>query len=217
MAIKLPVLPFELNDLEPHLSKQTVVFHYGKHHKKYVSTLNELIKNTQYDSMTLEEIMCLSYREDEKIFNNAAQAWNHSFFWNCLTHKRHLTQSESFNDLLELNFGSFASFQSQFNKAALEVFGSGWTWLVYNEDKTLSIESTEGAVNPVVEGKIPLFTCDVWEHAYYLDYKNDREEYLKNVWPIVNWEFVENNIKVTPAHFNRTLKFASVDRVGLPH
>ena len=195
MAIRFPPLPFELAALEPYSSKETLEFHHGKHHKNYVKILNELLVGTHYETHTLAEIVKESFNVDSAIYNNAAQAWNHDFYWKCLEPRGRLPSS-SFVDLIEKDFKSFKKFKEEFLEAGKNVFGSGWVWLVQSNGK-LSIESLSNAGNPMVFGKKPILVCDVWEHAYYLDHKNMRENYLKNFWPLVNWVFVERNCALT--------------------
>lgn len=194
MPIELPELPYPKNALEPYMSKQTLEFHYGKHHKKYIETLNKLITGTEFENKTLEEIMQTSFHQEEKIYNNAAQAWNHTFFWNCLTPEQE-GPSPEFSKVIAENFGSFEDFKTKFTKEAKNLFGSGWAWMVKDSSGAIKIRALGNAGNPLVEcGETPLLTCDVWEHAYYLDYQNDRPQFLENFWQIVNWNFVEENL-----------------------
>ncbi len=189
MAFELPALPYERDALEPHISKETLDYHYGKHHQAYVTNLNKLVKDSDFENATLEEIMSKS---DGGIFNNAAQIWNHTFYWNSLTPGG----SEPQGDLkaaIEKQFGSQDAFKEQFTTASLTLFGSGWTWLVQNTDGSLEIVQTTNAGNPLTTGQTPLFTCDVWEHAYYVDTRNARPKYLENFWALVNWDFAAKN------------------------
>ncbi len=204
MAIQLSPLPYEYKDLEPHLSEETLLFHYGKHHAEYVDNLNSLIRNTFYDKLLLEEIIFESAQNpgDKKIFNNAAQAWNHTFYWNCLSAKANPEPSRDLLVLIEKHFGKFKSFQDQFTTACQDLFGSGWVWLVKDSDEKLSIMPLENAENPIVFGKTPLLVCDVWEHSYYLDHQNKRSEYLKCFTKIINWNFVEHNLQKSPSIFH---------------
>ncbi len=204
MAIKLPPLPFDKKSLEPHMSKETLEFHYGKHHKTYVEKTNELIKGTPYDKIKLQDIVQKSYEKDKKIFNNAAQAWNHEFFWNCLTSAQDEGPSVDLQSSFEESFGSVEDFQEQFTKKATEHFGSGWSWLVKNSDDTLAIITLSNAGTPLVKGLTPLLTCDVWEHAYYIDYRNERPKFLENYWKLVNWNFVEQNHKAATSTKRRS-------------
>ena len=204
MAIQLSPLPYDMKDLEPHISEDTLQFHYGKHHAGYVETLNNLIKNTFYDKLLLEEIIFEAAQNpsDKKIFNNAAQAWNHTFYWNCMTVNGNPEPSREFLTVIEKNFGQFKAFQDQFTKACQDLFGSGWVWLVKDSEDKLAIMPMENAENPIVIGKTPLLVCDVWEHAYYLDHQNKRNEYLNNFTKMINWEFVEQNFQKSPTIFH---------------
>jgi Fe-Mn family superoxide dismutase len=194
MIHQLPQLPFAKNALEPILSAETLEYHYGKHHKTYVDKLNELIQGTEFESKSLEEIIKTS---KGPIFNNAAQHWNHSFYWKCLNPSKKPPSSKLLS-LFEKDFGSFDDFSKQFQKAALGVFGSGWAWLIKNESTgKLSIETTSNAGNPIQSGSSPLLTCDVWEHAYYIDYRNNRAKFLSESFQILNWDFVENHLQST--------------------
>jgi Fe-Mn family superoxide dismutase len=197
MPIQFPPLPYESNSLEPSISKKTLEFHHGKHHKKYVEKLNELIKNSPLDEMDLLAIILESSASDQSIFNNAAQAWNHDFYWHCLTPGGHSAMGEEFKNKINESFGSLEEFKKQFEESAKKLFGSGWTWLVCDDDGKLTILNTKDADNPWVHDLNPLLTCDVWEHAYYLDYQNERGSYLKNFWNIVDWSFVEGNWTVS--------------------
>ncbi|MGN6454249.1 MAG: superoxide dismutase [Steroidobacteraceae bacterium] len=188
-TIVLPPLPYAKDALEPYMSQETLEYHYGKHHKGYVDKINGLIRGTEFEDASLEEMVAEATGE---IFNNAAQVWNHTFFWNCLSPRRqspNATVSKALDSL-----GGFEGFQKQFDKAASGLFGSGWTWLVKDARGALSVMTTPNANTPVREGHIALLTCDVWEHAYYIDHRNDRAAYLTNFWPLVNWEFVASNL-----------------------
>ena len=190
---ELPKLPYQNDALEPHISKKTVEFHYGKHHAAYVKNLNALIANTQFEKMNLEEIVRNS---DGAVFNNAAQVLNHTFYWNCLTpaSKSKTKPSGKLMKAIERDFGGFDDFKESFVKQSVSLFGSGWTWLVSDGNGKLSILRTDNAKNPLtMENTTPLLCCDVWEHAYYLDYQNVRADYLKEFWHIINWSFVEKN------------------------
>ena len=186
----LPDLPYDKNSLAPHMSAETFEFHHGRHHAAYVANLNKLIKGTEYQDMKLEEIMKNAIGP---VFNNAAQHWNHSFFWKCLRPKQDPELDEGFTLLINKNFGSLDSFKSKFIEAGTKLFGSGWVWLIDKGDEELVIETTENAGNPIVEEKKPLLVVDVWEHAYYIDYRNRRPDYLESVWQVINWEFVMHN------------------------
>ncbi|HEY6824310.1 MAG TPA: superoxide dismutase [Steroidobacteraceae bacterium] len=189
-TIVLPPLPYALDALEPYMSRETLEYHYGKHHKGYVEKLNGLIRGSDFSDASLEELVAESSGD---IFNNAAQVWNHTFFWNCLSPRRQ-SPSKAVTQALD-KLGGFEAFQKQFDKAASGLFGSGWTWLVKDaRDGALKIMTTADANTPVRDGHVALLTCDVWEHAYYIDHRNDRAAYLRNFWPLVNWEFVVSNL-----------------------
>jgi Fe-Mn family superoxide dismutase len=190
MAHTLPTLAYELNALEPHISKETLEFHYGKHHQTYVTNLNNLIKGTEFANLSLEDII---KKSSGGIFNNAAQVWNHSFYWNCLSPNGGGQPSGSLADAINSSFGSFDKFKEEFTKTAVTTFGSGWGWLVKNADGSLALVSTSNAATPMTSGQTALLTCDVWEHAYYIDYRNARPKYLEAFWNLVNWDFVAKN------------------------
>ncbi len=192
MEHKLPPLPFAQDALAPYISAETLEYHYGKHHAAYVNNLNKLIQGTEYENMPLEEIILKS---TGGVFNNAAQDWNHTFYWNSLAPNGGGQPSGEIADAIKQYFGSFAQFQEKFNTAATTLFGSGWTWLVKNPDGSLGIEQTGNAGNPMTAGKKPLLTCDVLEHAYYIDYRNARPQYVESFWHLVNWPFVLENLK----------------------
>lgn len=193
MTFKLPPLPYEMNALEPHLSKETLEYHYGKHHQAYVNNLNNLLPNSGFEGKSLEDIITQS---KGGIFNNAAQIWNHTFYWNCLTPKNQPhPNSGAFSKAIKAAFGSFEAFQTAFTQCAMTTFGSGWAWLVKDSSGKLEIVSTSNAGTPLTDNKKPLFTCDVWEHAYYIDYRNQRNKYVETFWKIVNWEFVQKNFE----------------------
>ncbi len=187
MAIELPALPFAREALEPHISGETIDFHYGKHHKTYVDNLNKMIAGTELDSLTLEEIV---RKAEGAMFNNAAQVWNHTFYWNCLSPEGGGKPSGALAKAIDEAFGSYDAFVEQFTKTAIGTFGSGWAWLVQRSDGTLAIISTSNAATPLTGEDKALMTCDVWEHAYYIDYRNARPKYLEAFWKLVNWEFV---------------------------
>lgn len=189
---KLPPLPYPLDALQPHMSAETLEFHHGKHHKTYVAKLNELIKGTQYEGMDLEEIVRTS---SDAVFNNAAQTWNHAFFWNSLSPEGGGKPKGALAKAIDASFGSFDAFKDKFTSAAAEHFGSGWAWLVQNNAGALWVETTANADTPITGADTPLITCDVWEHAYYIDYRNERPKFLKAFWKIVNWEFAERNLR----------------------
>ena len=189
MEHKLPELPYAMDALEPYISKETLEFHYGKHHATYVTNLNNLIKGTEFEDMPLEEIV---KKSSGGIFNNAAQVWNHTFYWNGFKPNGG-EPTGALADAINSAFGSFAAFKEKFTQSAATNFGCGWTWLVKNADGGLEIVNTTGAGNPMTEGKTPLLTVDVWEHAYYIDYRNARPKYLEAYWNLVNWDFVAGN------------------------
>ena len=190
MALTLPDLAYARDALEPHMSRETLDYHYGKHHKTYVDTANKLIAGTEFDKLPVEDII---RKSSGKIFNNVAQAWNHAFFWQCLTPTRK-APGKRLTDALVKQYGGLDDFKKQFTECAVNTFGSGWAWLVRNEDGTLAIVSTENAGNPLTAGQKPLLACDVWEHAYYIDYRNARPTYLEHFWALANWSFVEKNL-----------------------
>ncbi|MBF0185727.1 MAG: superoxide dismutase [Fe] [Magnetococcales bacterium] len=187
MAITLPPLPYALDALAPHISKETLEYHHGKHHNAYVVNLNNLIPGTPFENMSLEEIILKS---SGGIFNNAAQVWNHTFYWNCLSPQGGGEPSGALAEAINQAFGSFAQFKEKFTATSVTTFGSGWGWLVKNSDGSLALMSTSNAGTPATEGKKALLTCDVWEHAYYIDYRNARPNYVNAFWNLVNWEFV---------------------------
>ncbi|RKZ53195.1 MAG: superoxide dismutase [Fe] [Candidatus Parabeggiatoa sp. nov. 3] len=191
MAHTLPALPYELNALEPHISKETLEFHHGKHHQTYITNLNNLIKDTEFADMSLEDIV---KKSSGGMFNNAAQVWNHSFYWNCLSPNGGGQPSGSLADAINSTFGSFDKFKEEFTKTAVTTFGSGWGWLVKKADGSLALVSTSNAATPMTSGQTALLTCDVWEHAYYIDYRNARPKYLEAFWNLVNWDFVAQNL-----------------------
>jgi Fe-Mn family superoxide dismutase len=190
MEHTLPKLPYPLDALTPHLSKETLEYHYGKHHQTYVTNLNNLIKGTEFENASLEEII---KKSSGGIFNNAAQVWNHTFYWNGFKPNGGGTPTGALADAINAKWGSFDEFKKAFNTVAANTFGSGWAWLVKNPDGTLDLMSTGNAANPLTTDKKPLLTCDVWEHAYYIDYRNSRPNYLTGYWEIINWEFVAQN------------------------
>lgn len=191
MEHKLPDLPYPKEALEPHISAETLEYHYGKHHKAYVTKLNELIAGTKYQNMSLEEIIRSS---DGAVFNNAAQHWNHTFFWSCLKPDAGGNPDGKIAGLIDQSFGSFEKFKDEFSKQAIANFGSGWTWIVSKEGRGVEILNTSNADNPLKHGKTALLTLDVWEHAYYIDYRNARPDFVKAFWNVVNWDFVNKNL-----------------------
>jgi Fe-Mn family superoxide dismutase len=189
---KLPELPYAKTALAPHISAETLEYHYGKHHAAYVANLNKLIAGTEFVDLSLEDIV---KKSSGGIFNNSAQVWNHSFYWNCLSPKGGGEPSGALADAIAKNFTSFAAFKEKLTNAAITQFGSGWAWLVKNPDGSLAVEQTSNAGTPLKDGKKPLLTVDVWEHAYYIDYRNARPKYLEAFWNLVNWEFATANLK----------------------
>ena len=187
MTFTLPKLPYELDALEPHISKETLEYHYGKHHQTYVTNLNNLVPGTEFEGKTLEEIISKS---SGGIFNNAAQVWNHTFYWYCLSPNGGGEPKGELLAAINKAFGSFAEFKTQFTDCAIKTFGSGWAWLAKNKQNELSIISTSNADSPLTKSMTPLLTCDVWEHAYYIDYRNARAKYVEAFWNLVNWSFV---------------------------
>ena len=191
MEHTLPQLPYAMDALQPHISKETLEYHYGKHHQTYVTNLNNLIKGTEFESLSLEDIV---RKSSGGVFNNAAQVWNHTFYWYCLSPKGGGQPSGALADAINKKFGSFDEFKKQFPQTAVTTFGSGWAWLVKNADGSLELVSTSNAQTPLTQaGRTPLLTCDVWEHAYYVDYRNRRPDYVGAFWNLVNWEFVAKN------------------------
>jgi Fe-Mn family superoxide dismutase len=193
----LPNMPYELDALEPFISKETLQFHYGKHHQTYVTNLNKLVPGTPFENMSLEDVILLSYQKSDYmgIFNNAAQIWNHTFYWQCLAPKNTTKISDYVQDKLITTFGSLENFLSQFKDACISQFGSGWAWLVLDNDQ-LKIVKTSNADLPMTKGQKALFTCDVWEHAYYLDYQNKRLDYVETILNnLINWDFILQQFK----------------------
>ncbi len=191
MEHALPPLPYDMDALAPHISRETLEFHYGKHHQTYVTNLNNLIKGTEHESQSLEEIVKSA---SGGIFNNAAQIWNHTFYWNSLSPNGGGAASGAVGDAINAAFGSFDTFKEQFTQKSVTLFGSGWAWLVKKSDGTLDIVQTSNAATPLTGDDVPLLTCDVWEHAYYIDYRNARPKYLEAFWGLVNWDFANANL-----------------------
>ncbi|MBB5390748.1 MULTISPECIES: superoxide dismutase [Fe] [unclassified Herbaspirillum] len=190
MAHTLPALPYALDALAPTISKETLEYHYGKHHQTYVTNLNNLIPGTEFENLSLEDII---KKSSGGIFNNAAQIWNHTFYWNGLTPKGQGAPSGALADAINAKWGSFDAFKAEFTKQGLANFGSGWTWLVKKADGSLDIVNTTGAGTPLTTDSKALLTVDVWEHAYYIDYRNARAKYVEAFWGIINWDFVAKN------------------------
>ncbi|KFZ31630.1 superoxide dismutase [Pseudidiomarina salinarum] len=192
MAFELPDLPYAKNALEPHISAETLEYHYGKHHQAYVNKLNDAVKGTDQESDSLEEIIKNS---KGGVFNNAAQVWNHTFFWHCMSPNGGGKPSGAVADAINAKFGSFDKFKEEFSNKAVANFGSGWTWLVKKSDGSVDIVNTSNAETPLTDDNLtPLLTVDVWEHAYYIDYRNARPKYLDAFWNLVNWDFVAKNL-----------------------
>ena len=191
MKHELPQLPYAIDALAPHISKETLEFHHGKHHQTYVTNLNNLIPGTEFESLTLEEIV---KKSSGPIFNNAAQIWNHTFYWQSLAPKAGGAPMGAIAEAITKSFGSFEKFKEEFSKVAIGTFGSGWAWLVKTGDGALKIVSTSNAATPLTDSVKPLLTCDVWEHAYYIDYRNARAKYVESFWNLVNWEFANANL-----------------------
>ena len=190
MAFELPALPYAKNALLPHISEETLEYHYGKHHNSYVVNLNNLVPGTEFEGKSLEEIIKTS---TGGVFNNAAQIWNHTFYWHCLAPNGGGEPTGALAEAINAAFGSFDAFKEEFTKSCVTNFGSGWTWLVKNADGTVAIANTSNAGCPLTGDATPLLTCDVWEHAYYIDYRNVRPDYVKAFWSLVNWEFAAEN------------------------
>ena len=191
MKHQLPDLPYAADALEPHISAETLSFHHGKHHQTYVTKLNELIAGTEYADLPLEEVI---KRASGGTFNNAAQIWNHSFYWNCLSPSGGGAPAGKIAEAIDASWGSFDKSKDELSQSAATNFGSGWTWLVKNEQGELEILNTSNAGNPLADGKTLILTIDVWEHAYYIDYRNARPKYLEAYWQLVNWEFANQNL-----------------------
>jgi Fe-Mn family superoxide dismutase len=191
MAFTLPPLPYAMDALAPHISKETLEYHYGKHHNTYVTNLNKLIADTEFADLSLEDII---KKSTGGVFNNAAQVWNHTFYWHCLSPNGGGKPTGQLADAIVKAFGSFEAFKEKFTQTAITTFGSGWAWLAQDEAGELQIISTSNADTPMANDKKALLTCDVWEHAYYIDYRNVRPDYVNAFWSLVNWDFVASNI-----------------------
>ena len=191
MIHELPKLPYGLNALEPFISQRTIEFHYGKHHQAYVNNLNKLIVGTEFENVSLEDIV---RKSSGGIFNNGAQVWNHTFYWNCMKPQAGGEPTGVLNEAIIKNFGSFSEFKEKFSNAAATLFGSGWAWLVRKPDGTLEITQESNAGNPLRSGLTPLLTCDVWEHAYYLDKQNLRPNYISDFWNLLDWDAVAGRL-----------------------
>lgn len=198
MSHQLPELPYSMDALAPHISKETLEFHYGKHHQAYVTKLNGFLEGTGKENVPLEELIQnidqIPAEKRTAVFNNAAQVYNHTFYWNSLSPKGGGKPQGALAQVIDDAFGSFQQFQEQFTQKAASLFGSGWAWLVQNENGQIEITQTQNADTPLTQEQKPLLTVDVWEHAYYIDYRNARPKYLEAFWNLVNWEFVEKNL-----------------------
>lgn len=187
----LPDLPYPEDALAPNISAETLQYHHGKHHKTYVDNLNKLVPGTEFENASLEDII---KRASGGIFNNGAQVWNHTFYWNCMSPQGGGEPSGMLAEAINRSFGSFAQFKEKFTTSATTLFGSGYTWLVKNADGSLEVENTSNAENPIRNGKKPILNCDVWEHAYYIDYRNARAKYIEAFWKVINWDFIAGNL-----------------------
>ncbi len=192
MTHELMTLPFSMDALAPQISQETLEYHYGKHHRAYVNKLNELIQGTEFATLSLPEII---KKASGPLFNNAAQVWNHNFYWYGLTPQPSTKPSGELAAAIDRSFGSFEQFAAQFKTAATTKFGSGWTWLVKTAEGSLAIRNSNDAENPLQWNQLALLTCDVWEHAYYVDYRNERPRYFDAFWSLVNWDFVAQNLQ----------------------
>jgi Fe-Mn family superoxide dismutase len=190
MEHTLPPLPYAKDALQPTMSAETLEFHYGKHHQAYVTNLNNLIKGTEFENLSLEEII---KKSQGGVFNNSAQVWNHTFFWNCMKPQGGGAPTGPVADAINAKWGSFDKFKEEFQKSAVSNFGSGWTWLVKKTDGSVDIVNTSNAATPLTTENKALLTVDVWEHAYYIDYRNARPKFVESWWNIVNWDFVNQN------------------------
>jgi superoxide dismutase, Fe-Mn family len=192
MQHTLPEVPYAMDALAPHISKETLEYHYGKHHAAYVTNLNNLVKGTEFESSSLEDIV---KKSTGGVFNNAAQIWNHTFYWHCLSPNGGGAPTGKLADAINAKFGSFDAFKEAFTKSAIGNFGSSWTWLVKKADDSVDIVNTSNAATPLTTQDKPLLTCDLWEHAYYIDYRNARPKYIETFWNLANWEFASKNFE----------------------
>jgi Fe-Mn family superoxide dismutase len=191
MEHTLPPLPYAKDALQPHISQETLEYHYGKHHQAYVTNLNNLIKGTEFENASLEDII---KKSSGGVFNNSAQVWNHTFFWNCMKPNGGGAPTGALADAINAKWGSFDKFKEEFAKSCVSNFGSGWTWLVKKGDGSVDIVNTSNAGTPLTGSDKPLLTCDVWEHAYYIDYRNARPKFVEAFWNVVNWDFAAKNL-----------------------
>ena len=192
MAFELPALPYEMDALAPNISKETLEYHYGKHHAAYVANLNRLAEGSEFENASLEEII---KKADGGLFNNAAQIWNHTFYWNCLSPSGGGQPTGALAEAISRDFGTFEDFRAKFTPAAIGTFGSGWAWLAKGAAGKLEIISASNAGNPLRDGIKPILTCDVWEHAYYIDYRNARPAYVEKFFELINWDFVSKQFE----------------------
>jgi superoxide dismutase, Fe-Mn family len=193
MAFELPQLPYPMDALKPHISAETLEFHHDKHHNAYVTKLNELTKGTKFENASLEEVV--KSADAGPLLNNAGQHWNHSFYWKSMGPRKGGEPKGPIAEAIKKAFGSFDAFKKQFSDAAAGHFGSGWAWLVRGKDGSVQVVATHDAGCPIREGQTPILTCDVWEHAYYIDYRNARPKYVEAWWNLVNWDFANENIR----------------------
>jgi Fe-Mn family superoxide dismutase len=193
---ELPALPYAMDALAPHISRETLEYHYGKHHRAYVNKLNELVAGTGFEGMPLPALVRTA---TGALFNNAAQVWNHNFYWRCLSPGSSGSPTGELGRAIDASFGSFDSFAGQFKSTAAAKFGSGWTWLIRAADGRLAIRNSDDAENPLCWNETPLLTCDVWEHAYYVDYRNERAKYIEAFWRLADWDFAARNFSGRPA------------------
>ncbi|BET25388.1 Fe-Mn family superoxide dismutase [Limnobacter thiooxidans] len=192
MQHTLPELPYAMDALAPHISKETLEYHYGKHHAAYVTNLNNLVKGTEFETSSLEDIV---KKSTGGVFNNAAQIWNHTFYWHCLSPNGGGAPTGKLAEAINAKFGSFDAFKEAFTKSAIGNFGSSWTWLVKKADGSVDIVNTSNAATPLTTQDKPLLTCDLWEHAYYVDYRNARPKYVETFWNLANWSFASANFE----------------------
>jgi Fe-Mn family superoxide dismutase len=217
MAVELPKLPYAMDALEPYISRTTLEFHYGRHHKKYVETVNQLVEGTNLGKLGLLEIMQASHRQKADLYNNAAQAWNHAFLWDCMSEPGE-GPSLALRHEIERDFENLGEFKNRFATEAKSLFGSGWIWLVVDARGKLQIRSLSNAGNPIVEmNENPIMVCDLWEHAYYLDYQNERPKYLENVWSVMNWDFMERNLAFERGKASRSSNRPADTDAHFPH
>ncbi|MGM5632074.1 superoxide dismutase [Apibacter raozihei] len=192
----LPPLPYDRHALAPVITEETLDYHYGKHHAAYVNNLMNIVSDSKFNNLSIEEMIKTGFEtHNEGLFNNAAQHWNHTFFWNCLSPHGGKTPKNEIAALINRDFGSFESFKNNFTTISSKLFGCGWTWLALNNNKKLEILPLKNADNPLIFGKKPLIALDVWEHAYYIDYRNARPKFIDGFWEIVNWDFANQNLK----------------------